>query len=71
LLQRRSIRLQVFQRFFFVAEQSASALHLARPEGRVALRIVLVTLPDVSRSFEHFLDGLDRAVQRSIHHIPG
>jgi len=34
------------------AEQPASALHLAHPEGCAALHIVLVTVPRVSRSCE-------------------
>ena len=41
----------------FIAVQPAPAPHLAHPEGRAALRIVLVTVPRVSRSCEHFLDG--------------
>ena len=43
----------------FIAEQSASAPHLAHPEGCTALRSVLVTVPRVSRSCEHFPDGFD------------
>ena len=43
----------------FVAEQPAPAPHLAHPEGCAALRIVLVTMPRVSRSCEHFPDGFD------------
>ena len=42
-----------------IADQPAPAPHLAHPEGRAALRIVLVTVPRVSRSCEHFLDGFD------------
>ena len=45
--------------WYFIAEQPAPALHLAHPEGRAALRIVLVTVPRVSRSCEHFPDGSD------------
>ena len=41
----------------FIAERPAP--HPARPERRVALRIVLVTVPHVSRSCEHFPDGFD------------
>ena len=37
----------------FIAEQPAPAPHLAHPEGCAALRIVLVTVPRVSRSCEH------------------
>jgi len=33
--------------------------HLAHPEGCAALRIVLVTVPRVSRFCEHFPDGSD------------
>jgi len=53
--------------WYFSAEQPAPAPHLAhpegcaaaRPEGCAALRVVLVTLPRVSRSCEHFPDGFD------------
>ena len=45
--------------WYFIAEQSARAPHLAHPEGCAALRIVLVTEPRVSRFCEHFLDGFD------------
>ena len=44
---------------YFIAEQPAPAPHLAHPEGCAALRIVLVTVPRVSRSCEQFLDGFD------------
>ena len=36
--------------WYFIAEQPAPAQHLAHPEGYAALRIVLVTVPRVSRS---------------------
>ena len=45
--------------WYFSAEQPAPAPHLARPEGCAALRIVLVTVPRVSRSCENFPDGFD------------
>jgi len=45
--------------WYFIAEQPALAPHLAHPEGCAALRIVLVTVPRVSRSCEHFLDRFD------------
>ena len=45
--------------WYFIAEQPVPAPHLAHPEGRAALRIVLVTVPRVSRSCEHFPDGFD------------
>ena len=35
--------------WYFIAEQPAPAPHLAHPEGRSALRLVLVTVPRVSR----------------------
>ena len=35
-----------------ITEQAAPAPHLAYPEGRAALRTVLVTVPRVSRSCE-------------------
>ena len=44
---------------YFIAEQPAPAPHLAHPEGCAALRIVLVTVPRVSRSCEHSPDGFD------------
>ena len=42
-----------------MVEQPAPAPHLAHPEGCAALRVVLVTVPRVSRSCEHFPDGFD------------
>jgi len=42
-----------------IAEQPAPAPHLARPEGRAALRMVLVTVPRISRSCELVPDGFD------------
>jgi len=36
--------------WYFIAEQPAPAPHLAHAEGYAALRIVLVTVPRVSRS---------------------
>jgi len=42
--------LQPQRDWYFVAEQPAPAPHLAHPEGCAALRVVLVTLPRVSRS---------------------
>ena len=44
---------------YFIAEQAAPAPHRAHPEGCAALRIVLVTVPRVSRSCEYFPDGFD------------
>jgi len=45
--------------WYFIAEQPAPAPRLANPEGYAALRIVLVTVPRVSRSCEHFPDIFD------------
>jgi len=45
--------------WYFTDEQPAPAPHLARPEGRAALRIALITVPRASRSCEHFPDGFD------------
>ena len=45
--------------WYFIAEQPAPAPHRARPEGCAALHIVLVTVPRVSRSCEHFPDRFD------------
>jgi hypothetical protein len=42
---------------YCIAEQPAPAPHLVHLEGCAALRIVLVTVPRVSRSCEHFSDG--------------
>ena len=44
-----SIRQGVERDWYFIAEQPAPAPHLAHPEGCAALRIVLVTVPRVSR----------------------
>ena len=44
---------------YFIAEQTASAPHNAHPEGCAALCIVLVSVPRVSRSCEHYPDGFD------------
>jgi len=45
--------------WYSIAQQPAPAPHLARPEARAALRIVLMTVPRVSRSCEHFPEGFD------------
>ena len=42
------------------AEESVTAPHLAHPEGCAALRIVLVAVPRISRSREHFPGGFDQ-----------
>jgi len=42
----------------FIAEPSAPASHLAHPGGCAALRIVLVTVPRVSRSCKIFSESL-------------
>ena len=52
--------------WYSIAEQPAPAPHLAHPEGCAALRIVLVTVPRVSRSCEHFPDGFDLHL---LHHL--
>ena len=54
-----AIACRVVRDSYFIAEQPAPAPHLAHPEGCAALRIVLVTVPRVSRSCEHFPDGFD------------
>jgi len=43
--------------WYVIAEQPAPATHFAHPDGCAALRIVLVAVPRVSRSCEHFPDG--------------
>ena len=51
---------RILQRdWYCTAEQPATAPHLAHPEGCAALRIVLVTVPRVGHSCEHFPDGCD------------
>ena len=45
--------------WYVIAEQPAPAPHLAHSEECAALRIVLVTVPRVSRSCENFPDGID------------
>ena len=42
--------------WYFFAEQPAPAPHLANPGECAALRIVLASVPCVSRSCEHFPD---------------
>ena len=44
---------------YFAAGQPAPAPHHVHPEGCAAQRIVLVTVPRVSRACEHFSDGFD------------
>ena len=44
---------------YSIVENPAPAPHLAHLEGCDVLRIVLVTVPRVSRSCEHFPDGFD------------
>ena len=51
---------KVIKRYWcFKAQQTAPAPHLAHPGGCAALRIVLVTVPCVSRWCEHFPNGFD------------
>ena len=45
--------------WYVIAEKPAPAPHFAHPEECAALRIVLVAVPRVSRSCEHFPDGFD------------
>ena len=45
--------------WYVIAEQSAPAPHLAHPKRCADLRNVVVTVPCVSRSCEHFSDGFD------------
>jgi len=55
--------------WYFIAEQPAAAPHLAHPEGWAALRIVLVTVPRISRSCDHFPNGSDLHLLHSQHAI--
>ena len=50
---------QLQKYWYVIAQQPAPAPHLARLEGCAALRMMLVTVLRVSRSCEHFPDGLD------------
>ena len=45
--------------WYVIAAQPAPAPHLAHPEGFAALHMVLITMPRVCRSCEHFPNGLD------------
>ena len=45
--------------WYLIAEHAAPTPQLAHPEGCAALRIMLVTVPRVSRSCMHFPDGFD------------
>ena len=58
-IKHESARDRALRDWYLIAEQPAPALHLARPEGRAAPRIVLVTVTRISRSCEHFQDGFD------------
>jgi len=58
LARRQALHLRE-ERLVCFDKQPAPAPHLARPEGCAALRIVLVTVPRVSRSCEHFPDGFN------------
>ena len=57
--QRSLIRRNLYRDWYSIAEKPAPALHLAHPEGCAALRILLVAVPRVRHSFEHFSDGFD------------
>jgi len=57
--------------WYVIAEQPAPAPHLAHPEGCADLHIVLVTVPRVSRSCEHFPDGFDLHLLASFGHCSG
>jgi len=55
----RCLRFRLWSSGGRVSKQPAPAPHLAHPEGCAALRIVLVTVPRVARSCEHFPDGFE------------
>ena len=57
------LRRQNLKDWYFIAEQPAPAPHLAHPEECAAPQSVLVAVPRVSRSREHFPDGFD------LHHL--
>ena len=54
-----------------IAKQPAPAPHLAHPKGCAALRIVLVTVPRVSRSCENFAGRLDLHLQPPVKNVAG
>ena len=64
------MRLPAQRGWCLIAEQPAPAPHLAYPAGCAALRIVLVTVPRVSRSCEHFPDGFDLHLLRLLPTTP-
>jgi hypothetical protein len=51
--------------WYLIPEQPAPAPHLAHPDGCAALRVVLLTVPRVSRACEHFPNGFDLHLLRS------
>ena len=52
--------------WYFIAKQPAPAPHLhIQRDGRATLRIVIVTLPCVGRSCEHFSDGFHLHLQQT------
>ena len=55
------LRLHPFKQrdWYFIAERTAPAPHLAHPEGCAAQRIVLVSVPRINRSCAHIPDGFD------------
>ena len=61
----------VFRDWYSFSERPAPAPHLAHPEGCAALRIVLVTVPRVSRACEHFPDGFDHHLYGLLSRIAG
>ena len=63
----RKARLLEVSDWHFIAEQPVPAPRRAHPEGSVALRIVLVTVPRVSHSCEHFPDGFDLHLLQRVH----
>ena len=54
---RRRVRGKNERDWYLIVEEPAPASHLAHPEGCAALRIVLLTVPRVSRACEHFPDA--------------
>ena len=59
LLLRETCQTWCQRDWYFIDEQPVPELHHAHPEGCAALHIVLVTVPRVSHSCEHFPDGCD------------
>ena len=68
LLKRRVVRPDLHWRDWYSITEQALAPHFAHLEECAALRIVLATVPYVSRSCEHFPDEFDLHLLQDLHH---